>query len=77
MRCGCLKDRERKGCECADIGENVCGQGAPQQLAEIVGKLGTWLQWDSFMAAIVTSQITIPPGLTMEAYINTLYETAE
>jgi uncharacterized membrane protein len=29
------------------------------------------------MAAIVTSQIAIPPGLTMAAYRTTLYETAE
>jgi hypothetical protein len=28
-----------------------------------VGKLGTWLQRDSSMAAIVISQIAIQPGL--------------
>jgi hypothetical protein len=42
-----------------------------------VGKLGTWLQRDSSMAAIVTSQIVIPPGSTMTAYETALYETAE
>jgi hypothetical protein len=45
----------------------------------VIGKLGTWLQRDSesSMAASVTSQIAIPPGLTMAVYRTVSCETAE